>query len=414
MKQLYIFVFQNLLVTVCGLIDTAFSNSINLDSICVLSSYTVITWVTYKLYSLGSYGYRVLQDKAKLCLYLQMTLSVVVGFLVFSLSEFIPHIYSLTPEQYVLFSKCLRVHAISVPALALGEFMDRYMMLKCKNKQILVANIIFYAIMIALDAIVVYLGKDLSFILLATLVSYLVYDVYVLVASGILHEELKFSFKDIGNIMQHGCPILFDRLSGKVATIAYNALASSLGTELYAIHSVCYTLTTASEGTTGALYTYQTVDLIKKEPGLSRFNRCITTMKTQGFKLVLITYLISFVLLLFTHGDVPLSHCWIWLILYVSQSIALVFYESFSGYLTTEKQTAYLSFGGVCGILTRIPIALAGYYFNLGLFPFAIACVIDYGIRSLYFYLCSVKARDRIEGSTTVEADSPAELPTIT
>ena len=68
MRQLFLYVLTGIFIGVCDLIDTAFGNSISLDSICVLSAFTIITWITYCLHSVGTYGYRTLLCDAKSCL----------------------------------------------------------------------------------------------------------------------------------------------------------------------------------------------------------------------------------------------------------------------------------------------------------------------------------------------------------
>ncbi len=53
------------------MLDAGFGNQIDLDSVCVLSSYTTITFVTYSLYAIGIYAFRVCLDKAKICFFLE-------------------------------------------------------------------------------------------------------------------------------------------------------------------------------------------------------------------------------------------------------------------------------------------------------------------------------------------------------
>ena len=87
----------------CSRIDTSFSNNLSLDAICILSSFMITTWMTCSCYSLGNYAYRILLSKAKECLLVSIAVSIVLGILVFSLSDFIPHVFSLTEIQYDLF-----------------------------------------------------------------------------------------------------------------------------------------------------------------------------------------------------------------------------------------------------------------------------------------------------------------------
>lgn len=65
-------------------------------------------WITYSFYAFGNYAfgnyaYRILLNRAKECLLVSIAVSVVLGILVFLLSDVIPTVFSLTSVQYILF-----------------------------------------------------------------------------------------------------------------------------------------------------------------------------------------------------------------------------------------------------------------------------------------------------------------------
>lgn len=174
------------------------------NSICVSSAYTVITWITCAAYSIGIYAYRVILGKTKLCFYIQIAVSFVFSIVLTSLNGILPKLFNLTNVQYDLFSKCLVIHGLSLPLLAVGDFLSNYVMYTCKNRIGAIGNAIFYIIMIVTDGMVVLQGGSLQHLVTCTAVSYAVYNIYMLVASGMFKEEYVYERGDLRLILGHG------------------------------------------------------------------------------------------------------------------------------------------------------------------------------------------------------------------
>lgn len=400
-KQFLFFLTQNLLIGICGLIDTSFGNHINIDSICVLSAYTVITWTTYCTYSIGTYAYRVVLDKAKACFYIQLVMSVVLGICLYLLSSVVPHIYSLTDGQYILFERCLKIHAISLPVLGIQEFLSNYMEYQCKNKPSIIGNVILHSSMIITDALVIYFHKDLTWLLRCTLLCGIIYCLFALFASGFLKEKSSFSFYDIKDLLKHGSNTLFDRLTGKVATIVFNIYASKLGMHLYSIHAVCYAIGIFTEKFSTALHVYEVVTAAKERSGIDKYRCCIRITKKYALFIIIGAYLFSYLILLFIHGDVDITDCIPFVALYSIEILGTLVYETMGSYLISERQTSYMKYGGIIGICVRIPIVLIGYYLHLGLVPFAIASGTDFLMRGVYFYIVSRRILNDLDRNPT-------------
>lgn len=160
-RQFLFFLMQNVFIGICGMVDTGFGNRIDIDSVCVLAAYTVITWTTYHCYFIGAYAYRVVLDKAKMCFLIQVAAGIFCGIFVYTMSGKLPHLYDLTDNQYLLFTDCLKIHAISCPVRAITEFLSNYVEYNCKNKQSLIGNLIYYSAMIITDALVIFAGGNL-------------------------------------------------------------------------------------------------------------------------------------------------------------------------------------------------------------------------------------------------------------
>ena len=59
MGQFFIYIINALGVAIFDLVDSAFGNNLGLDSICVLSAFTIITWCANVMGNLGTYAYEV-------------------------------------------------------------------------------------------------------------------------------------------------------------------------------------------------------------------------------------------------------------------------------------------------------------------------------------------------------------------
>lgn len=391
-KQFLFFAIQNLCIELFSLVDSIFSNHISLDSVCVMSAYVVVTWTTYSIYSIGAYAYRIVLSKVKMCFLMEMVTSVLLMIILYLGSPYLIHIYSLTDVQYEMLEMCIKIHALSLPIIAFGNFVGDYMEYQCMNKKAAVGHIILYVLMVVTDSILVYNGGTVCDLILCSTGCYCVYDIYALCVSHIMEEPNEFSWKKIKELVGHDANTVFDRVTGKIATIVYNVYASKLGTQMYAIHGVCYAFVGIIEAPTNGLNTYLVI-FAQRISESNRFGYCVKTARKYGMAIVPFVYGFCFLMLILTHGKVPLSWCLPWMFLYASYTMTLVFYESMKSYLMSMHETGYLRYGGVIGMCVRIPFVVIGNAFNFGLMPFAIVCFFDFGLRGVYFYLASRKLR---------------------
>lgn len=397
MKQLIVFILQYLFDSLCSRIDTSFGNNLSVDAVCVLSSFTIIMWITYSFYAFGNYAYRILLSRAKECLLVSTVVSVILGILVFLLSDVIPTMFSLTSVQYALFSKCLKIHAISLPFLAIGEFVSDYLLLKCKNKILFVNNVIYWMVMVITDVWAVRNGKGLSGLIATTGFTNFVYTITMLVSSRIMKEEFHPSFSAFKEIVKHGANSCFAQISSKAAVVVYGSYASKLGTAGYAIHAVCDDAMVFAEVYTNSIYFFQSTRLAKHHSAKRRLCLCIEIVKRYSGFIIVLSYLFLPMVLFITHGKVSYLSCFLYSLVYYLRIIPLIFLESFKAYLAVQRQSKYLRYEGIVGICIRIPIILVFYYAGFGIFTFPFAMTIDFMVRATYFAWCSVKVHRQID-----------------
>lgn len=388
MNQLWIFIIQGVFIAICGQIDNAFGNNISLDAICVLSAFTVINLLTYCTYQIGGYAFRILLSKEKNCMFASVSTSIAIGAIIVIFSKHIPRLYTLTENQYIIFEKCLIVHGLTMPLLAIGEFLFNFMKFKCMNKKLIITNILFSAIMIGFDAIIYLQGGDLNHLLLATTIAYFVYDLALVYCSGILKSTDKINIKDLKIVVKHGINIIIDRITNNIGALVYNVFASKMGTELFAIHSVCYSISCFTENTTGALADYSIVRLATIETLEDKFNKCKQILKKYFIPIFFISYIISYLMLTVMHGDVSINVCIIPLALYCSRALFIQLYEILRGYITSIRKSELLKWSGLIGLLSRALLGYIAYQANLGLAGFAAVVSIDYTLRGVYLLIC--------------------------
>ena len=168
MKQFLIFLFTGASIAILDLVDSAFGNQISLDSICVMSAFTVLYWCFSALCTVGEYAYRVKLKYESECFTLQVTITLICSFILIVFRVPLSHIYSLTDTQYDLLAMCLLCKGICLIFGKLETFFRTYIALSCQNKHIIISNIIFYLTMIVADAIVIALHGECYHLVITT------------------------------------------------------------------------------------------------------------------------------------------------------------------------------------------------------------------------------------------------------
>lgn len=390
-KQLMFFIFFAAANGVGSMIDTGFGNRIDVDSVCVLSVYTIIASATTPIFAVGKYAFRTTMKDAKVCLGISVVIGAVLGVIIWSLSDLMPYLFTLTQSQNALLSKCLRIYAISLPVLAASDFSKHYASLRCKNKIVTVATVVFYILMISIDAAVLRLTDALVWMLWGTFISNAVLAAIVVFGSGVLREPCSYNFRETIRLVRYGLDTVVGHSIDDVGTIITTSFASMLGTELLGIHAICSGIVSLTRRFTGALFTFTLTEMDGENDSVKKFKKCSRILLRHGWLIIVIAYTAGYSLLLFTHGVVPLGKCAPYVALYVMEVFPLLFYDSFSVFISTEKQTQYLRYGGVISLLTKVPFVIIGFYCGWGIFTFAFIRVFNYTMRAIYMYVCCKK-----------------------
>lgn len=385
MRQFFIFIVTAFGVAIFDLIDSAFGNNLGIDSICVLSAFTIITWCANVLGSLGRYAYDVGQKNFSECLFLQALSSCVTSFVLILFYKQLPHIYHLTDVQYSLFSKCLLWFALTFPIRQIANFFDNYIVLQCRNKTLIISNVIFYALMILLDLLVIVLNGKCYHLIITTNISYIVFLIYLLISEKLLRHLKKIDKTKLKECCSDAKDIMIDRCLGKVATVVFNILASHMGTELYALHSIGYAISTTSETITNEWYRYQIIKLNGIDDKKEKYKKYLKFRKQTFLPSVIFCYVLLVLLIIPMHGETNLLNAFIVSCLYMTQCILLCIYENARGFLTSIEETKILRYGGLVGIIIRVPLAVISIVTPISIVGFALASGIDFLMRGIYY-----------------------------
>lgn len=367
MRQFFVFLFTGTSIAILDLIDSAFGNHISLDSICVMSAFTVIYWCADCVCKAGEYAYRVKLKYESECFVFQVAITLLCSFILIAFRVPIAHIYSLTDTQYELLSMCLFYKGLCLIFGKLESFYRNYIALTCQNKHIVVSNIIFYVTMIGADALVIAFGGECYHLVIATGVADAITVVYYLIFC-------RFKWKKP----------TFERLKECILC------ASHLQTEIYALHSIGYAIASSLEECTNCCYTFQIVRLKAIDNLKEKYDMCKKLSKQVFIPTVLVGYGVAILMVLPMKGVVDFKSALIITLLYNTQCILLQLYENHRGFLTSCGATECLRLEGLFGILVRIPIAVISTITPIGIYGFALGSGIDFFIRGLYYKYKSI------------------------
>ena len=204
--------------------------------------------------------------------------------------------------------------------------------------------------MIGLDLLVVIMGGKCYHLIITTDISYIVFFIYLWFAEKFWKQLNKIDKKALKECCLEAKDILIDRCLGKIATVVFNVLASYLGTELYALHGIGYAIATTSEEITDAWYRYQIIRLHGIESKKEKYKSYLKVRKQTFLPSVFLSYSLSLCLIVPMHGE-----------------------------------TKILRYGGLIGIVIRVPWSFLSIYTPLGIVGFALGPGIDFFVRGIFY-----------------------------
>lgn len=395
--QTFLFVLPYILVeftnTLLVTIDKSMSNSIGKTAIIVFSSFITLNWAINTIQTcIGtSHTIVLVRDRknakqinnSAMCI--EVISSIIIAFVIFIFSEQITYVYNLENDARDILSIILKLKAIQLPILAVGYIPKNVLKVETKTNVIWVITVISSMVNILGDYLSIKLGYNEVGIYVATIISTFVNTVLLLIFSKFrLHKIASNYIKEILNFAKD---LIFNKIMQRIVNIYYTSVASSFGTNIYAIHCVCGTiidtLSEIIEGYYSGLLVEYSNDIESKKEGLLKK---VDTVQIYGIifaslLLPIFIYPIWYMLGRAVSWDDCNPYIW----LYSIEFIATVAGCNYRAYLSANKDTkAIRMMAFIGGICVRVPFCYFIQKFNIGLFGLSIACGIDRIARAIY------------------------------
>lgn len=395
-KELLSYIAQSLVVAIGDSVDSAFGNNISIDTIVVMGSFLTISWVLSCLAKAGAYIFRIWQNRVWTCVTVSGIVSVIIGWIAVLLHAQLSHLFVLTDIQYKMLENIIILYGICLPIVGIGEVLDMYCLMREKIKCLSIADVVFYILLIGLDALVVILKLDCVWLVAGTMFSFFVFDVILLFSTGILQECSPVLLKDCILCLKHAVNILISKISIRIAIIFMRTMVSDMGTIPYALYTVANAVEEFNENYVAAWENFLTVK-IKQERPENRFSTTKEYFK-RHYKLFFLLFCISIpITALVLRGelnyfDVLFYAC------FVSLGNFFGYTEkTFYAYLSAFEKSSILRWDGIIGASVRILCCLLVYICGGSLIGYLLCYPIDTVCRAIYTYFMSKRVDTVLE-----------------
>lgn len=383
MKEFISILISFIFMSIADSIDYAFNNSISIDAIVVAGTFLLIDSIFISFGEIGTYTYRTIRKNEWKYLWFNILFGVLMEIIVFFSKDTIINIFDLTSIQKNMLSLLLNFYIAYVVIGRLANAIFEMIRLKGELKLYRKSLIVFYIFLVVLDAIAYLFTKNLTMLFIATIISWIISIIYML-----LNLKLKFEYPDktsLKNVIKYGFAYSSERVLSRIFLLLYGVLASHMGTEKYSIHTVCYSVCMLLEIITNA---YQATLMIKVPSGKNyeeQYNNCMN-MKNKCFPLIiLLNFIFAFVYLFISHGSLPLYKCFPYIIFYSTAVFGIYQYETYKTLCISQGKSFVLLIGSTIGVIIRFLICLLFIHSQISLFIFGIVNLIDFYSRSLVY-----------------------------
>lgn len=382
--------------TILVIIDKSISNSIGKTAIIVFSSFVTLNWAINTIQGCLSQAHSIVlvRDKKNsknintTGVFLQLCSSMIIGIFLFIFAQKVTYVYQLEDDARNILTIILKLKAIQLPIVSIGYIAKNDLKIKNMTKHIFVIMIIASVVNIVGDLLSIKMGYNEVGIYVSTIISTIIDTLLLFVVSKFQIGRITKAY--IKQIIKHAKDLIFDKIVQRIVNIWYTSIASSFGTEIYAIHCACVTISdTISEAISGyysgLLIAYSDDIENNKENLINKVDNI--EIYGIGFSLI--------ILILFTYPSwlllgraIPWNECNPYIWFYSLEFVAEVASSNYRAFLSANKETkAIRNMALIGGICVRIPLALLIQYFNIGIIGLSFVCAIDRMVRTIYLRL---------------------------
>lgn len=395
--KIFLFVLPYILVeftnTLLVTIDKSMSNSIGQTAIIVFSTFVTLNWAINTIQTCISNAHAIVLARDKKnskkinssAMLIELVSAIVIAIFIFIFSKQITYIYHLEDTAREILSIILKLKAIQLPLLAIGYVPKNILKIDNKTDKIWIATVISSIINIMGDYISIKLGYNEVGIYVATIISQFVNTSLLLLFSK--YKLYSISLEYIKQVLYFAKDLIFDKIIQRIVNIYYTSVASSFGTNIYAIHCVCGmivdTLCEIIEGYYSGLLVQYSNDIENKTDD---FLRKVDAVELYG-NVMAIGFIIIFIypLWLLLGKSIPWDNCNPYIWIYSIEFIATVAGCNYRAYLSANRNTKAIRMmtfvGGIC---VRVPLCYLIQKYNIGLIGLASVCGIDRIVRAIY------------------------------
>lgn len=260
--------------------------------------------------------------------------------------------------------------------------------------------VLFYILLISLDAVVYITTKNLNLLFCATIIAWILSIIYMLYK---LKIKIELPDKEsLENVYKYGLPTSMERLLSRIFILIYGAIASHLGTEKYSIHTICYSVCVSLEIITNSYNAALMIKIPINGTYEEQYNT-IMEMKKKCFGIIiLLNYVFCMIYLIISHGSLSIRTCFPYIIFYSFGVFGLYPYETYKTLCIAQRKPKILLWGSTIGVMIRLIVCILFYKSSISLFAFGIANFVDFYSRSLMYRIGLFDVK-KIENKELVE-----------
>lgn len=405
----FLFVFPYIVIeftnTLLVTIDKSISNSIGKTAIIVFSSFITLNWAINTIQSCISNAHAIVLARDKenskkinsSAMIIELISALIMSILIFIFSKQITYVYKLEDDARNILTIILKLKAVQLPILAIGYVPKNILKINSKTNKIWITTVISSLINIIGDYMSIKLGYNEIGIYVATIISQIVNTVLLLYFSK--YKWYSISLNYIKQILYFAKDLIFNKLVQRVVNIYYTRVASSFGTNIYAIHCVCGAIVDTAceiiEGYyTGLLVQYSNDIESKKEHLLEK----VDLVEKYGNILAILFVPVFIYPLWFMLGkSVPWNSCNPYVWLYSIEFVATVAGCNYRAYLSANKNTkAIRMMAFIGGLCVRVPLCYLIQKYNIGLIGISLVCGIDRTVRAIYLRIYIKRNKEKL------------------
>lgn len=394
MKQYWFFAINCLINIIFCAVDGAFGNSISIDAVVVMGSFTILENFGSKFLRIGCQAYKVLQKNEKSCCILSVLMGTLLGVICVTCAYPITFIFELTEVQREMLRQALICYGLWCPIEAVGRYLQRYALYKCYNRLNLIANIATYILLITTDWLVIHLGWGINGLISSTGVCWMVYAIILVIATKFFGQDDKITFSTLKQAFLKGKDIMLGGIVSRFANLCFGHFASTMGTAQYAIHSVALSIVNLAEEFRDAECDYVIVRLKNRDKHKGQkarrvFRQCVV----PSFLLPIIA---AVILTLIMHGKVNLPDAFYGVALYCMPFFLYPVYDLLQQFTFSRGETRYAVINsGICAFWRIVVVWLLSILSRISVPTLGLIYLLDYASRTLSYLLVSKRDANR-------------------